>query len=118
MWKGKMKNKKDLLAAYQPGIASINSELADKVIRRACQRCENPLCKHGDNLQIHHMVGRRRKAWLGNLLYLCDDCHDNGAHGVSNPEAGKFVEGKLTQLKQYYKKYFTPEEVRYLMNYR
>ena len=100
-----------LLETYYPKIAKITPELASLVIERWGGICEH--CKTNKASEIHHLVGRRRKVWSGNLIYFCKKCHtgENGIH----QNAEMRLKYKLALQKRYFEMGFTKDEVRYLM---
>ena len=107
-----MINKEDLLQKYYPGIAKIDKELAEEVIKRANGKCEIEGCnKRG--VEIHHIAGRRRKAHLNNLILLCID-HHKPPHGIHGNK--KLYEKIMKKYQNWcFKQGFTEEEVRYLL---
>ncbi|MCK4665086.1 MAG: hypothetical protein KAT68_19615 [Bacteroidales bacterium] len=108
-------NKQYLLQKYYPGIAKISQELYDECKERSGGKCEVKGC-NDETDSLHHLVGRRRVAWSGNLIFLCQ-LHHQGAQGIHG--YGKGTELRLKLLKKLQNKYFdmgfTEEEVRYLL---
>ena len=103
-----------LLQPYYPKIAKVSHELYLKVMDRANGRCE--ICGRTDvPLTVHHVVGRKRKAHLNNLLALGDTCCHKPPNGVEgNPEKRYLT---LHNYQQWCKKAgFTEEETRFLLN--
>ena len=108
-------NKQYLLHPYYPGIAKISQELYDECRERSGGECEVKKCKSRIHT-LHHLVGRRRAVWEGNVIFLCHKHHqgEQGIHGF-----GRGTELRINLLRELQNKYFdmgfTEEEVRYLM---
>jgi len=108
-------NKKQLLLRYYLGISRVSEELYQECFERCNNICEIEGCNNRAET-LHHVVGRRRMVWEGNLIFLCHRHHqgEKGVHGY-----GKGAELNLKILRELQEKYFemgfTEEEVRYLM---
>ena len=101
----------NLLEKYHKGIARVSPELANQIRDRSGGICE--ICGQRRATEIHHLVGRRRKAHPENLLHLCYSCH-RGSEGIHrNFELQK----KYMRIYQDWciSQGYTIEQVRYLL---
>ena len=69
-----------LLSEYYPNIAAIDNSLYQELIDRSDNRCEECGAAFPE---LHHVVGKRRKAHIENIAHLCKKCHKVplGVHG-------------------------------------
>lgn len=102
---------KHLLKKYHKGIAKVSPELYDEVVERSGGICE--ICGNEVAVEVHHVCGRRRVAWLGNLKHLGLKCHKppSGVH------ADKELNDRVMKEMQdtYFNMGFNEDEVRYLL---
>ena len=99
-----------LLEPYYPGIAKITPELYAEVKRRSKGKCE--ICGEKGQ-EIHHLAGKRRIAWGGNLKMLCINCH-KPPHGIHAESTLYEKEMKKLQDK-YFSINYNDIQVRYLL---
>jgi hypothetical protein len=111
-------SKEYLLTPYFSGIAYISPELYEAVKERSkgiCE-CSNPKCKR-KALFVHHLVeGKRRISWLGNLLDLCDECHNkDGSREAIHHNADVYEREMLRLQNLYYSMGFNEQQVKFLL---
>ena len=103
-----------LLEPYYPGIAKITPELYAEVKRRSKGKCE--ICGKRKSKEIHHLAGRKRKAWSGNLKDLCWECHNRSGskEAIHHNENVYIKEMKILQ-EIYFAMRYTEEQVKFLL---
>ena len=92
----------------------VTPELYQEVMDRSKGKCE--LCgKLGEC--VHHIVGKRRVAWIGNLIMLCKYNHDqDGSNEAIHHTKGWIYHFIMKALQDvYFDMGFTKDEVIYLL---
>lgn len=102
----------ELLERYHPKIGAVSKKDASLVLNRSKGICEN--CKRRRADVIHHLCGRRVKAWHGNLLHLCTSCHVDSKVGIHHNKRVRCRWGLWLQML-YFRMGFSTPEVRHLM---
>jgi hypothetical protein len=103
-----------LFTEYYPGIAKISPELYIEVKTRS-KKCE--ICGKRPALFIHHLlIGRLRISWTGNLMNLCDECHDKDGSREAIHHNKDVYEREMKKLQDlYFSMGFNKEQVIWLL---
>ena len=91
-------------------LGMVTPDINEEVENRSGGRCE--ICGLPAT-ERHHLAWRKRRAWAGNLLHLCEKCHKPplGIHGNSF-----LYEQEMRKLQDsYYLMGYEEGDVRYLL---
>ena len=103
-----------LLEDYYPGISKVSQELYDAVKERSKNVCE--ICGKRKAKEVHHLAKRRRKAWLGNLIDLCWECHNRpGSMEAIHHNEDVYDREMLKLQNKYFEMGYSGNEVKYLL---
>ena len=92
----------------------VTPEIYQEVMDRSGGKCE--LCGKPGNC-VHHIVGKRRVAWSGNLIMLCKHHHDeDGSTEAIHHTKGWLYHYVMKGLQEvYFKMGFNEGQVKYLL---
>jgi len=104
-----------LLEPYYPGIAKVSPELYAEVKKRSGGKCE--ICGKKAKTFIHHLIiGKLRKSWTGNLIDLCDECHNKDGSLKAIHHNSDVYEREMIKLQnRYFEMGYTSDQVRFLL---